>query len=979
MPSKIVLIHPETNIAEPISSDAVSGALQAGYRVPLNDSNGNPVAVSYNEAQRLITAGTHRQPSNLQLEDLVDAGVYGSPGQQALTFIEGMGKGLFGALAPVVESAIFPTTIKDIGKRAEVSPGVNLSGEMTGLVGGAVALPGASVAGLIGRAGAAATRAVSLTGKFGAAAKYAAQGAVEGGLYGASNKVHEAIIGNPNEVAEHMIAHVGISAALGSGFNLALAPIAKAVSNTVAKITGYAARAKPIPGGTDEPMSVEQMLSAQALPQKEREGLLKGLGKEKTNAAEIRAAAKIDDIEPTEPLVMQISDSKSVQKWQGSLAKDNTTIFSIQNAQKLDAMFKKINRLTDEGLGTNLALTKAQAGEDLKVGLINKISAESKPINDIYDAVKAAGVDVDLRPAALSQVSKNIMKIEGLTTESGKPIYKSSAEYKLAKKVSEEIKNLQTMDDLRLFGQSIGRDTIGKPELSYVAGQIQNKIQDLIDTSIVNQVRMFQEGSPLHSQFVSLLGNYRVAKELYAGFRDKLDTLGPVLGKKLRRGEGARRFIEWLQEVPPEKIADKLFTKNNSVFLQFLQKNFNEEFKLLSRLKKAQIREIATRDGEVNATAVLSQVYGSGVKRGLEPEIRKLLFDSEALKKINAARILREAMPPDINPSGTAQTSVLFAWNPLSPKSNTANLAAFAKDRMVKMAIRHSPNEAPLISALQEAGRLSYKTFGAIERRAGGLFSYGADERVGGLLGYGTAKAIDTKEKKKRKEQRYAHGGIVSDKPEISSTWNNVAKYQANPELLMDHLSSSLAPIMEYLPDISIGMSAVVSGGIGFLQSKGIKSGKMAPLDNDIDPSSHEVWKFNKYAEVVDNPLSVFDHIANGSLLPLHTEALTFVFPALYSRMKLSVVNKMAGFLANHEAHEIPYKTRLSLSTFLGQNLDSTMSQEAIVSNQRSFVTPELNSSEAPKKSSRSSRQMKSIPLMRTRFEQSEVRRNRSV
>lgn len=237
-----VLINPETNNAEAVPD--YTSALKSGYKVPLNDLNGQPIAVDYANAQGLVAKG-YSQPSPGQLQHLLDTAHYYQPKEQVKAFARGLVKGVAGPAAIAAEHYGLGTPYEEIGKSEEFNPGVTASGEVVGTGLGMVALPEASIAGLIGKVGAAGATAVKATGVLGTAGKIVMQGALESGLYDLSHEVSEKLLGRPDHNAENMLAHVGLSTAFGGGLGAAIgltvSPLARLVPKA-AEIIGPAAK-----------------------------------------------------------------------------------------------------------------------------------------------------------------------------------------------------------------------------------------------------------------------------------------------------------------------------------------------------------------------------------------------------------------------------------------------------------------------------------------------------------------------------------------------------------------------------------------------------------------------------------------------------------------------------------------------------------------------------------------------------------------
>lgn len=899
---EIVLINPETQEAQSFDQAGAAKAIESGFHVPLNDAQGNPFSAPFKEASELVQSGSHFQPNANQLKYLLDKTHYESAEQQAATFIEGaLEPNTFGTYGKIA-TGLGITTPEAIQSRQEFNPGVHALGEGAGLVAGLALAPESSIPGLIGKAGKAASGAIKAEGFFGKAAKLATQNAIESGLFSATHEISENLLGDPSATAENMIANIGINTALGGGLGIALSPLAVGAEKVLDLGRGYLGREIPALDKVIEgEASMASLIPHTGLNATERDGVLKGLSQLKPNAKEIEGAAATIGAPVLES---QISSSKFVQDLDSSMINNGSSWTAIKRQQLAQEGFNAVNRAVDESLGAEIGMTKAEVGETLKKGLSDAIQEETQPINDIYNRVKELGVQIPVEEKALSKAAKDMTNIDGLMSSKGEAISKSSPGYQLAKRVEEELPKLGTVDDVRLYAQRIGQDTIGKPELKYVASQIQNKLNDLIENSTLNAAKSTLADAD------ALIEQHAIAKKAYGALRDEIDELGGVLGKKLRKGEGPQAFVEWLNDSTPEKIADKLFTKNNSKFLEFLDQRFPEESQLLKTLKKSQFKEAAFQDGHIVPSKVLKEVDK------LEPEIRKFLFNKEELNKLKAAQTYLDAMPKNVNPSGTAKTLQLFDYlkNPIAFGAQQAS--DFLKEKFIKNLVRENPGQASIINALVHMANATAKVGRGIEKHSGAIFSK-------------AATTIGDSNKKKEKDR-----AVANEPLKMHKLGTMVKNYMVNPEGLLNHMSAGLVPIADHAPNTSQAVMASMSGAVQFLASKLPQEDRGAPLDATPVPSNVEIAKFNRYAEVVEDPLSVLTRVKDGTVTMQDLDTLTSVYPSMYNNMKAQVLEKLTDYVAKNGPAGIPYKTRLGLSMFLTENLDSSTLPQNIFSNQ---------------------------------------------
>ncbi|HEX9052186.1 MAG TPA: hypothetical protein VF841_16780 [Anaeromyxobacter sp.] len=188
--------------------------------IPLMAAASGPITLVDPETRRLVGLD---DPS--QLPDLMDLGYrpaapdevalarlkahYENFGQTAAAFGEGAADTLLPVIAPALEQAL-GVSAQDQQYRAMFHPLARGAGALTGAIGGAAL--GVGAPGLIGKAGTVVSRALG-TGVLGAAAS----GALEGGLYSASDVANRAVLGDPGLTAEVAMRQVGLGTLIGGG------------------------------------------------------------------------------------------------------------------------------------------------------------------------------------------------------------------------------------------------------------------------------------------------------------------------------------------------------------------------------------------------------------------------------------------------------------------------------------------------------------------------------------------------------------------------------------------------------------------------------------------------------------------------------------------------------------------------------------------------------------------------------------------
>lgn len=143
------------------------------------------------------------------------------------------------------------------------------------------------------------------------------------------------------------------------------------------------------------------------------------------------------------------------------------------------------------------------------------------------------------------------------------------------------------------------------------------------------------------------------------------------------------------------------------------------------------------------------------------------------------------------------------------------------------------------------------------------------------------------------------------------------------PDQLVDHLSGLHNTLDATAPNLSPHIYATAANAIQFLHSKLPGLGNELPQDKLPNLSEAQKRQWLSLHSIVNDPVSILDHIQSGTLNGHHLEALKSVYPDLHQEMSQKILDEVG------KGNQIPYQKRLMLSKFLGQPLDSTMTGQS--------------------------------------------------
>jgi hypothetical protein len=146
-------------------------------------------------------------------------------------------------------------------------------------------------------------------------------------------------------------------------------------------------------------------------------------------------------------------------------------------------------------------------------------------------------------------------------------------------------------------------------------------------------------------------------------------------------------------------------------------------------------------------------------------------------------------------------------------------------------------------------------------------------------------------------------------------------------------------------------------------------------LDSAPVPSSVEQARYKNALNIAQQPLVVLDKIKKGTLTAEDIKTLGTLYPKMYNRIKDRLQTEMTNHLAKGET--IPYKTRVSLSMFMAQPLDSTMFPASIQATQPAPQQQPGGPQEAPRGAKSSPALQKMPGMYQTNAQAKEAHRNK--
>ena len=629
------------------------------------------------------------------------------------------------------------------------------------------------------------------------------------------------------------------------------------------------------------------------MPQKEKDGILSGLAKQKSNIKDIESAAADLGVDVN---VGQRSDDKLVQDVY-SMYSQAATAPGYMERQKIAENFKKVSEKVGNTLGgSENLLSKAELGKSLSESLTAKNEARIEPVKQLYSYLKESGKSIDFTENERLEVMKSV---EDWVKEQN--FLNGSFGKDFGNKVIDAVAEAKNYDQLDALAKNLWKSA-GGYENKWIAQGIRNELEKTADDILINFAEQVG-ASDVTNEIAMKVAGARAAKTAYREFMVDAQKLSSVLG--VNKLHGPQHFFDVLAEKRPELIADRLFAKENSRFVKYFSEKFPEEWGAIKQYQKGKIFSDSLKNGEIEIGKVLKKLDK------LEPEMKNALFNKGELKILKSAETWLDAFPANVNPSKTDITRAIrdFFESPVSAATQTARDYAF---KAGFKALGLSSGETQKYQMLRKIEKQAIET----------------QKIISGNIKF--ALNLGDKEIKKN---------FVMNDDDRSKMEKDVQNYANNPEVFIDHLDKNTETLFSNAPSINSQFQSAAIRANQFLAGKLPQVPDKKPLGSDYVVSKADVAKFMRYVDAVNNPTNILSYIKEGSLTKETLEAVSMVYPRMFSKMQEEALNSISDMDAE-TIKKVPYKVKMGFSMLLGADLAIGIDAKSIIANQANLLNP---------------------------------------
>lgn len=156
----------------------------------------------------------------------------------------------------------------------------------------------------------------------------------------------------------------------------------------------------------------------------------------------------------------------------------------------------------------------------------------------------------------------------------------------------------------------------------------------------------------------------------------------------------------------------------------------------------------------------------------------------------------------------------------------------------------------------------------------------------------------------------------------------HIEELQANPGKLLEQ-DHAMGEVYGDHATVAANTTVRVASYLATLKPN---TAPQSPLDPPRKPNAAEVARYNEALKLAQEPTLVLQYIKEGSLTSKNIQDMQAMYPEVYAVMQQKLVGQLTAAKAKNM--QIPYKTKLGMSMFMGQPLESSMRPNAILANQ---------------------------------------------
>ncbi len=901
----------EVNDQDPALTEKISKgdwAFPKGLDIPVKDEHTGEIGyvpsenaqTAFQKGFRWSTPADSNADSAQKLED-IKAKAYDDP-QTALE-AAAVNSLSFGLTKSIMDQQGPGNAMEELAAR-------NPKATMAGNIIGAVANP------LLGAAGKAAKEATTGSTAAQIAGKYAAPtlgSAAEGAVFGLHGAMTENALGNPHELATHILLGTGAGGVLGAGGELLgiAAPYIKGLSKSVAGkveegVTGASQAAQETAGSavlrarglSDSVPDLKTMVrDAEGRAVVEEAGGVKGVEKLEAEADkgitqltkdQVGIQRDLDRVisraprEEAEALKSVISENKGdlakiaedlngrmkqvyaneEESILSSSAQDHFYPVLIQDAQRLAETLKKT------GVNTARIL-----GQDIEATVNSSLGDSTASLADTYKLRKA------LKSVLGSENSRTISKLNSPEARDAVLTFLKGPETAEFDEVAGRY--IRDTKQSPLWETGAGHEDF--PEYAKSVARMETAYKAVKDFGRVLTNNAKDAGS-----LVGALASPE-GKVLLSTLPDRVPEIEAIMaktGSALEKKAAVDRAVTNFNEAAAKMGESPISADRYEQIISELQLNQKITPGSVDKLRSLETLDATTSNSPLDRWVQVQKALG----KDISPIMKRL---SEADPTVQAMKRL------DQLPKWSSK--ILDAGSKYGYLAGPKTGMAF---NILNKLTSAATNPVTLVDTLAKIERTANAGVRAL------------DSAVGKAVDAVTSPAI------KRAAISSIAGSMSKQKKDFPKQVEILAKYQ-DPHQAADIIASKTANLSR-APQVAAALGQKSLETANFLYNKlpqdPLAGFALPGVDSKWQPSDAELSKFNRYVAAAENPLSVVENVASGTVSPEEVETLKVLHPTVYEKLQTSILTAIT-----EKGQNVSYQKRILLGTLFDVPTDISL------------------------------------------------------
>lgn len=551
---------------------------------------------------------------------------------------------------------------------------------------------------------------------------------------------------------------------------------------------------------------------------------------------------------------------------------------------------------TEDDIANLTQISKFEEGLQLKQKIVGSVKKEYEPIAKLYEELEAPFKQAKVMPSD----SENIITgVTNLIKQEGYDLRPNSPQYKFMQDAMEEASLVKTAEDMLKYTRRLSQDYKFGDENFVPAKQLKKLFSETRDKVLVREAGI---AGP------EVLEKFNQAQSAYKGIMGKLDDLSDQMA--VRSPGNVSGFIKNLDDLNEEAFVRKLGAKDNVNLQRMLTEQFPDVADQMKRLELDNILKKSIKNGEFDTSKFVKNIDG------LSPEMKEYLLGVEALDSIQNIKQLVDKIP-------TKSNGFNFKGREM-PKGAGAVAGAILSDSWFAGALKGTFAQLG-IDNTTDAAKRAFLKFAGSETATNATAFKAMTDYIANVVKGETLLTKAVTGVFKTAPLAINLGNPEKDRKKLNE---KITEYTERPDGLLEHNKDA----GYYMENETAAMTASISRNIQYLSALKPDTAPKAPLDGKVKANATQEARYNSALDIANTPLLVIDKIKKGTLTTNDIQDISAMYPSLANKLKMKLFEQVVENQAKDI--RIPYHTKLSLSLFMGQPLESSMMPASIQSNQ---------------------------------------------